>query len=94
MTVEDQAVAHKGLGINVGRCLGLFNANYGMIEASDSEWLHNKINFLIGLFWRYGLVENVAKLLTMTFQPRAIRPGMSKEAVGRRCTGVGELYHE
>ena len=33
MTVKDQAVAHKGLGLNVGRCPGVFYANKVIIVA-------------------------------------------------------------
>ena len=45
---------------------------------------------LIGLFWRYGLVANVAKSKAMTGKAVEIRYGMLEEAVGQRCTGRGD----
>ena len=37
MTVKDQVLAQEGLGINVGRRLGVFYANYGIIGSRESE---------------------------------------------------------
>ena len=50
MAVEDKAVAQEGLVLNVERYRVVFYAKDGMIGAQDSEWLHNVINILIGLF--------------------------------------------
>ena len=91
MTVEDQRVAHDGLGETVGRCLGVFYANYGMVGSHDSDWLQHVMNILIGLFKRYGLMANVAKSLTMTFQPGALQVGMLEESMALNYTGVGDL---
>ena len=65
MIVEDQKVAHDGIGETVGRCLGLLYANDGMVGSRDPDWLQHLMNALVGLFRRYGLVANVAKLRTM-----------------------------
>ena len=40
-----------------------------MIESRDSEWIHHSMNVLFGLFWRYGLADNVAKSRTIMCQP-------------------------
>ena len=77
MTVEEQRVAHDGLRETVGRCLGVFYANNGMVESCDPEWLHHAMNVLVVLFRRYGLAANVAKSHTMTCQPGALRTGIS-----------------
>ena len=37
MIVEDQRVAHDGLGETVGRCLGVFYADDGMVCSCDLE---------------------------------------------------------
>ena len=37
-------------------------------------------------------MANVAKSKAMTFHPGAIRYGMPKDAVGKRCTGRGDTY--
>ena len=39
MTVEDKMVAHDRLGETVGRCLGVFYANDGMVGSRDANWL-------------------------------------------------------
>ena len=41
-----------------------------MVESHDSEWLQHAMNILVGLFRMYGLAANIAKSLTMTYQPR------------------------
>ena len=37
MTVEDQRVAHDGLGETVGRCLGVFYSDDGMVRSCDAD---------------------------------------------------------
>ena len=82
-------VAHDGLGLAVGRCLGLFNAIGSMVGLQDPEWIQGTLNVLIGFFRRYGLVANVTKSNAITFQIEEIRSGMPEVGVGRRCTGRG-----
>ena len=81
MTVEDQRVAHDGLGETVGRCLRVFYAKYGMVSSRESDWLQHAMNFLVGLFRRYGLAANIAKSHKMTCHPVNLRVGMSEEAM-------------
>ena len=50
MTVEDHMVAHKGLGETVGRCLGVFCANNGMVGSRDANWIQNSMKVPAGLF--------------------------------------------
>ena len=69
---KDQAVTQEVLVLNVGICLGVFYADDSMIGAWDPEWLQNVLKIIIGIFWRYGIVENFAKSRTMTCQPRAL----------------------
>ena len=90
LTVKDHMVVQEGLGLNVGRCLGFFYTDDGMVEAQESEWLQKSLNVLIDLFYRYGLVKNVEKSWTMTYQPGALRSGMSEEVEGWQCTGLRE----
>ena len=89
ITVEDQRVAHDGLGDTVWRCLRVFYANDSMVGSHDPECLQHAMNVLVGLFRRYGLAANVTKSRTMTCQPGTLRPGMSEEAMVLKCTGVG-----
>ena len=50
LVVEDQLVTQEGLGLLVGRCLGLFYVDYGMVVSQDPEWLQGSLNVLIVLF--------------------------------------------
>ena len=40
------------------------------------------MNVLIDLFQWYEIADNIAKARTITFQPGALRSGMSEEAKG------------
>ena len=92
MMVEDQRVAHYGLIETNGRCLGVFYAYDGMVISRDSEWLQHMMNFLVGLFRRYGLASNVAKSCKMTCQTDAIQAGLSEEDMALKCMGMEDLY--
>ena len=92
MTVEDQRVAHDGLVDTVGRCLGVFYSEDGMVRSRNPNWLQHVVNVPVGLFRRYGLVANVSKLRTMTCHPGALRAGMLEEAMALNCAGMGDLY--
>ena len=92
ITVEDQRVYHDVLGDTVGRCLGVFYADNSMVGTRDLEWLKYAMNFLVGLFIRYGLSTNVSKSHTMTCQPSALWVGMLEEAMVLKCAVVGYLY--
>ena len=92
MTVEDQRVAHDGLGETVERCLGVFYSEDDMVGSRGADWMQHSMNVLVGLFRIYGLAANVANSRTMTCQPGALRSGMSDEAKALKCTGVGYSY--
>ena len=91
-TVEDKRVAHYGLGESAGWCLGVFYYYGGMVGSRDPEWLQYLRNVLVGIFCRYGLAANAVKYCSMTFQPGALRSGMSAETKDLKCTGVGDSY--
>ena len=82
MTVEDQLAAQEGLGLAVGRCLGLLYTDDGMVESRDTEWLQGALNVLIGLLLWYRMVSNAAKSKAMTFQTGTLQSEMLEEAVG------------
>ena len=94
LTAEDESDIRYGLGIVVGSSMGVFNVYDILIGSSDLEWIQVAINILKGLFQRVGLVENVEKSNTMTFQPGAIYTGMSDKAFSRRITVEGGNYRE
>ena len=50
LIVEDESSIHDGLRMAVGRIMGMFNANDGIIGLRYPEWLQRTINILIGLF--------------------------------------------
>ena len=80
MTVDDHRVAHNRMVEAIGRSLGVFYANVGIVGSIDSEWLQHLTNFLAGLFRRYGLAANVPKSRMMTCQPGALRSDISEES--------------
>ena len=89
-TIEDQRVDYDGMGETFGRCLGVFYSNYGMVGSRNSDLLQHAMNALVGSIRRYGLAANIAKSHTMICQPRALRAGISEEAMALKCTGVGD----
>ena len=76
MRVEDQMVPRDGLIETIGRCVGFFYADNGMVGSIGSYRLQHAMNILVGLFRRYGLADNIEKSLTMTCQPRSLRAEM------------------
>ena len=80
LTVEDDSVAHEDLGMVVGRFMGVFYEDNGMVGLRDPECLQGAINFLIGLFRRFNLIYNLEKSKTMTCDPGAIFTGVSEES--------------
>ena len=76
----------------MGRCLGVFYADDGMVGSRNSDWLQHTMNVLVRIFRSYGLVANIEKSRTMTCQPGSLRTGMSEEAMPLKCTGVGDSY--
>ena len=91
-TVEHQRVDHDGLGETNERCLRVFYVNNGMVSSRESDCIHQAMNVLVGLLIRHGLAANVIKSCKMTCQPRALRGGMSEEAIVLTQMGVGDSY--
>ena len=58
--------------------MGLFYADEGMIGSRVPELIQREIDVIIGLLIRFGLMANVAKSKTMTFQSGAICMWISK----------------
>ena len=85
--MEGKLVAHDGLVLAVRQCLGLFNADNGMVVSRYLEWLQVTLNVIISLFWWYILVANVANFKSMTCQPVSIQSGMLEEAGGTTREG-------
>ena len=61
-----------GMGHTVGRTLGIFYMNDGLLVSWDPEWLQGALNVLIGLFHKIVLVANFYKSKTMTCHPVVI----------------------
>ena len=79
ITIEDKSSTHELLGMEVGWCIGVCYEDYGMTVSRNQEWLQGTIDVIIVLFRRVGLMANIEKPNTMTYQPGAIRMGMSDE---------------
>ena len=63
-----------------------------MVVSHYLLWLQHALNVLVGLFRRYGMADNVAKLRTMTCQPGELREGMPEETISLKCTEVRDSY--
>ena len=50
LLVGDQLVSQEGLGLAVGRCMGLFYAKNIIVLLRDPGWLQVSLNVIIGLF--------------------------------------------
>ena len=59
LMVEYQLVDQEGMGLVVGKCLGLFYTDNGVVGLWYMEWLQGALNLLIGLLRQYGPVVNV-----------------------------------
>ena len=87
MTVEDHRVAQDGLKETIGRYVGVFYADDGMVGSRDLDWQPHALNVLVSLCRRYDLAAIVAKSCTVTCHPRELRVGVSEEAMEMNCTG-------
>ena len=47
MIVEDQRVAHDGMGEAIEHCMVVFYADERMVGSRDSEWLQFWMNVLV-----------------------------------------------
>ena len=94
LTVEYEYATHEGLGVSVGRCMGLFYVDGVIIGSRDLKWLQGGINYFIRLFRRVILMTNVSKSKTMTCHPGEICIGISKEAFSQSSKEEGSTYRE
>ena len=86
LTVEYQLVAHEGLGLVLGVCLGLFYVDNVVVGLLYPEWIQGALNVLICLVRGYRMLVNVTKSKAMTCQSGTLQSGISEEALGRQCT--------
>ena len=93
-TVENESAIHDRLRTAVGRSMGMFYADDGLIGLWDPEWPQGSTNVLIRLFCMIGLMINVEKSKTMAYQPGAIFTGVSEESFSRSITGKRSTYWE
>ena len=89
LTEEVKYATNDGLGMAVGRSMGIFYADDSLIGSQDPEWLQGAINVLIGILHRVSLMPNIVNSNTMTCQPVDICTGMSEENFSQRSTGEG-----
>ena len=92
--MEDESDVHDVLGMTVGRILGMFCLDDGLIGFRYPERLQVALNVFRGLFCRVGLTANVAKYKNMNFQAGEIYTGMSEDDFSWRSTEDGDTYRE
>ena len=89
MTVEDDTIILDGMVHAVGRSMGVFYADDGLIGSRDPKCIQGSLNLLIGMFHWIGLIAKIDKSKMMVCQLGKIRLIISEEAVGRRSTRKG-----
>ena len=94
MTVEDDEIILDGMVHAVGRSMGVFYADDGLIGSRDSKWIQGSLKLLIGLFHWIGLMAKISKSKMMVCQIGKIRLIISEETVGRRSTRKGVTYRD
>ena len=94
LTVEYQRVSLNRVGENINCCLVFFNSDCGMVISRYSDWLQHLMNVLISHFRQYGLASEITKYRTIICRPGALRTEISEESRERKCTGVGDSYHD
>ena len=50
LTMEDEYAIHDGIGMSVGRSMGVFYEDGGLIISRDLEWFQGASMYLFGLF--------------------------------------------
>ena len=92
ITVEDDAVIHYGMGHAVGRIMGVFYVEDGLVRFQCLERIQGGIHVLISLFCWIGMMSNVSNSKAMTFHLGTICSVMSEKLVVQRRTGRGGTF--
>ena len=66
--MAENEVGPDGFGYTVADKMTLFYAYYGLIESTNPVWLQWVFDILIGLFKRFGIINNMEKMVTMVCQ--------------------------
>ena len=88
--VLGEEVAADGIGSQSRVLLAAFNANDGLVQSRDPEFLQYSFNILVGLFERVGLRTNTTQTEAMTCIPGKIRTTLSHEAYINRVEGYND----
>ena len=73
-----------GFGYTVANKMKLFYAYYGLIDSTNSVWLQWVFYILIGLFERFGIINNMEIMVTMVCQHGPITRQKSSASYGWR----------
>ena len=68
LMVGDQLFTQVVPGLAVGRCMGIFYAENVVVVFWNPEWNQGAMNVLFNPYLQYGLVANISKSNSMTFQ--------------------------
>ena len=78
-----------------GHFSAVFYADYGMVGASDPEWLQGAFSALVAIFDRVGLQTNADKTVSMACHPCWAGSGnRTAEGYRRRKTVDGNAFQE
>ena len=80
--MTENEYAPDGFGYTVADKMILFYAYYGLIDSTNTMWLKWVFDILIGLFERFGIINNMEKMVKMVCQTGPITRQQSSVAYG------------
>ena len=89
LIVENKA-GPDGFGYTVADNMILFYEYYGLIESTNPVWLQWVFDILIGIFERFGIINNMENMVTMVCQPGTIISQHSTASYGWRMNRKGD----
>ena len=75
--MEYDSSIHDRLGMVVGRCMGVFDADDGIIRSREPEWIQGAMNVLIIISRSVSLMAYVESSNTATYYTGEIHTCMS-----------------
>ena len=70
-----------------------FYAYYSLIDSTNPVWLQWLFDIIIGIFERFGIINNMEEMVAMVCQTGTIARQQSSAAYGWQMNGEGYPYH-
>ena len=89
----DKKAGPDGFGYTAADKMTLFYAYYGLIDSNNPVWLQWVFDIIIGIFERFGIINNMENMVTMVCQTVPITRQQSSAAYGWRMNGEEDPNH-